>query len=366
MATFVKVRRKQGYSWKVIIKRGDQVLKTKTFRQKAAAREWAKRVEGDNEISTALGSPGAKILFSKLADEYMAQWKGRDKSQAGRVAWWRKRLEKKKLTEIDAAMIREALDDYAAGKAQRGDGVGPDLKPKLKETNRPRTAASINRQKATISGMFKYAIQRGYLEVNPVSKVPARPENNKRTRYLSDEERSALLAACRASEWDRLYLLVLMALTTGARQGELLGLRWADIDLHARLARLHQTKNGEERVLTLPPVVIPELKRFQGVGQAMLFPSSRKEAAKKGRPFEFRKHWNAALEAAGIENFRFHDLRHSAASYLVMNGATLYEAAQVLGHKDLQTTQRYAHLSTQHKQDLTDRVMGAIFGESGA
>ena len=99
-----------------------------------------------------------------------------------------------------------------------------------------------------------------------------------------------------------------------------------------------------------------ELQRFREVGSGLVFPSPTLWR----KPFEFRKHWVKAKAEAGIENFRFHDLRHSAASMLVMNGATLYETAQVLGHKSTQTTARYAHLSVEHKQALTDRIMGKL------
>ena len=89
----------------------------------------------------------------------------------------------------------------------------------------------------------------------------------------------------------------------------------------------------------------------------MVFPAH----VNKNKPAHIDGHWKTALKKAGITNFRFHDLRHTAASYLVMNGATLYETAQVLGHRSTITTERYAHLSNAHKQALTDRVMGGIF-----
>jgi len=122
------------------------------------------------------------------------------------------------------------------------------------------------------------------------------------------------------------------------------------------VARLADTKNGEPRTLPLPKPVIEELMRWREVGTGLVFPSD----IKPGKPFEFRKHWDKLLIDAGIENFRFHDLRHSAASYLVMSGATLHETAEILGHKSIATTQRYAHLSTDHKAAIAERVLGGI------
>lgn len=120
--------------------------------------------------------------------------------------------------------------------------------------------------------------------------------------------------------------------------------------------KLRSYITAHRELMTLPPAVMVELHRFREVGTGLIFPSPTKWR----KPFKFRKHWLKALEQAGINNFRFHDLRHSAASMLVMNGATLYETAQILGHKSTQTTARYAHLSVEHKQALTDRIMGDL------
>ena len=112
-------------------------------------------------------------------------------------------------------------------------------------------------------------------------------------------------------------------------------------------------------MLSLPSPAMAALESWRAVGTGLVFPSE----TRPGQHFEVRKHWCAALDTAGIEDFRFHDLRHSAASYLVMNGATLNETAEVLGHKSIQTTMRYAHLSTEHKAKLTERIFGALMSD---
>ena len=146
-----------------------------------------------------------------------------------------------------------------------------------------------------------------------------------------------------------------MAITTGARRGELLSLRWSDINITTRQATLHDTKNGRSRVLPLTAETISELKTFQAVGSALLFPNPA-----NGKPYDFRIPWNAALQAAGIDNFKFHDLRHTCASYLAQNGATLVQIADVLGHSNTVVTGRYAHLCIGHKQTLIDSVLGDV------
>ena len=114
-------------------------------------------------------------------------------------------------------------------------------------------------------------------------------------------------------------------------------------------------------MLTLPLPVFNELTKFRGIG--LIFPS----VLKPWQPKEIKKLWASALKNSNLlypttdsRYFRFHDLRHTAASYLVMNGATLFETGEVLGHKSVETTKRYAHLSVEHKQKLTDRVFGGL------
>jgi len=351
MASFVKT---PSGKHKAIIRKNGRLLKTKTFTRKTDAKAWAARIEGDREKLAAYGIAGASMPFRELADEYDAQWNG-DSRIRSQLVYLREKLGDYTLINIDKFVVKGVITEYAEGEVLRYKG-SELLGYQLKKTGKPRAASTINCLRARLSAIFRYAIENDYVTTNPVAGTKTWTMSNKRERFLSDDERSRLLEVARQADWSRLYLLVLMALTTGARQGEMLNLRWNDIDLVKRRATLHKTKNGSKRVLTLPVAVVDELMRFREIGNGFVFPSERKP----GKPFEFRKHWNRAIKAAKIENFRFHDLRHSAASYLVMNGATLYETGEVLGHESLQTTKRYAHLSVDHKQQLTDRIMGEI------
>lgn len=152
-------------------------------------------------------------------------------------------------------------------------------------------------------------------------------------------------------------MLVHMALTTGARRGELIGLKWSDINFNTRTAHLAVTKNGSQRVLALTADLLTELSRFREIGTSYVFPSP----SRLNQPFtEFDYHWQTARKAALLLDFHFHDLRHSCASLLAMNGASILEIAEVLGHKSITMTQRYSHLCNAHKAKLTDRVFGNI------
>ncbi|MDP3332709.1 MAG: site-specific integrase [Methylococcaceae bacterium] len=348
MATIRKIQRQSGVVYKAIIKKSGVELKSKTFKLKRDATTWAKRIEADEEMMESLGTRGAGMRFSELVDEYIGQWQGKDeKNQFIRAGYWSAVFGNYKLVDITTDLIRQQLKEFEAGKCLRGDGSG-----KSKATTRSRSATTVNRYRCVLSSIFKYAVQEGFLTVNLVSRVPGRRISNQRTRFLNEDERTRLLLACKNSSWDKLHILVLMAMTTGMRKSELIGLRWSTVDFDKNLAFLGDTKNGEERYCPIPDFVVTELKRFRQVGNGYLFPATSGD-----QPFEFKKHWFRALRDAGIEHFRWHDLRHTCASMLVMHGATLFEAGQVLGHKSAQTTMRYAHLSTDHKSALVDRVM---------
>ena len=182
-------------------------------------------------------------------------------------------------------------------------------------------------------------------------KKPAMPRG--RVRFLDDDERRRLLDACLVSESPHLYPTVVLALSTGMRRGEILGLRWRDVDLKAGFAILHDTKNGERRRV---PITGHALIVFRNHSKVRSLDSDHVFV-------DVRRAWLTAVKRAGIEDFRFHDLRHSAASYLAMNGASPGEIAEVLGHKTLQMVKRYAHLSESHTRSVVESMNREVFGE---
>jgi integrase len=171
-----------------------------------------------------------------------------------------------------------------------------------------------------------------------------------------------LLDACKTSRNKNLYTIVVLALSTGTRRMELLGLTWNDVDLQRGVVRLHDTKNKERRVLPLTGFALELMQQYatkRSNESAFVFPS------RNGRkPADIRTAWEEAVERAEIEDFHFHDLRHSAASYLAMNGASLAEIAEVLGHKTLDMVKRYAHLSDAHTAGVVARMNEKIFGSN--
>ena len=244
----------------------------------------------------------------------------------------------KPVKSIKPSHIEKALDIYA-------------------NSGKPKSNNTLLRMKSVLSGIFIYANGKKYFDKNPTEQVPIKSAPNQIERFLSDDERIRLLEACHESSWDKMHLLILLAITTGMRKSELLYLRWNDINFEKGLASLGDTKNGSPRINPIPSFVLDELKQFRQIGNGLIFFSPNNVE----RPFDFRKQWDKVREQADIKDFRFHDLRHTAASYLVMAGATLHEAGQILGHKSEATTKRYAHLSTGHKSALSERVMSKVF-----
>lgn len=210
--------------------------------------------------------------------------------------------------------------------------------------------------------MFTVAVNEWlWLESNPVSKIKKPKEPRGRVRFLDDEERSRLMEACKESANKVLYLCVILALSTGMRKSELLGLQWKDIDLKKGNIILHETKNGERRRVPLAGHGLELLRDYGKVRQLdspLLFPSYTNPLS----PINLRSAFVYALERAEIKDFHWHDLRHCTASYLAMNGASLAEIAEILGHKTLAMVKRYSHLSDGHVSSVVARMNDKIFG----
>lgn len=260
--------------------------------------------------------------------------------------WWRSRLGAYVLADITASTISEARSSLLGQENKYGRAIG---------------ATTANRYVTALSHVFTIAVREWeWTEVNPVSKITKYSEPRGRVRFLSDEERGRLLDACQVSDNPHLHKIVVLALSTGARKMEILGLKWKDVDLKRGMITLHETKNDERRSLPLQGYALELLKEHSKVRSlhcAYVFPSE-----KACQPIDIRTAWENALLNAKIEDFRFHDLRHSAASYLAMNGASLAEIAEVLGHKTLQMVKRYAHLSEAHTKEVVAAMNAKIFG----
>lgn len=311
-------------------------------------------------VAAATTTRTGLLTIAETVDLFMSGYTGRDTTRAHRLAWWASELGRVRLFELDDDIVHAAMERLEKRPPRHWAGTDADGRPIMKARGRALSPASLNRYQAALSALLTWAEKKRLVPrdwSNPCRKLDFRPENNARVRFLTDDELQRLLTACKASKWPKLYLLVLTAITTGARRGELEGLRWEQVDLDARTAYVPLTKNNDRKVLTLVPAVVDELRRLRpSSGSGLVFASKQRPR----QAYAFESVWSRALAAAKVKDFRFHDCRHCTASYLAQNGATLLEIADVLGHRQLTVTRRYSHLTTHHKAALVERVLGGI------
>ena len=215
-----------------------------------------------------------------------------------------------------------------------------------------RAKATVNREVACLKCMFNKAILWGKAKENPVTKVQLFKEDNMIVRYLTEDERERLLKACKVSTATHLYPIVIVALNTGMRKGEILNLRWRDIDLANRFIHVETSKSGKRRDIPMNDLLTETLKYgIKSPGSEYVF------CDEKGEPFtRLDRSFKTALRRAGVNNFRFHDCRHTFASYWMMSGGDIYKLSQILGHSTLKVTERYAHLSPHYGRDIIESL----------
>jgi len=217
-------------------------------------------------------------------------------------------------------------------------------------------AGSVNRELALIKHLFSKAVEWKKIKENPAKIVKRFKGETKRVRYLMPDEIQILLSNCDGLLWGLLRPLVTVALHTGARQGELRGLKWNQVDFQIGVITLLDTKDGERRDIPMNETVRTTLEALERKSE-FVFPCTNGNGINHAR---IHIAFHEALKGYKIEDFHFHDLRHTFASNLVMAGAELNDVRELLGHKTMEMTLRYAHLSPKHKGkviNILDRVM---------
>ena len=338
MAQIRKRVGKNGARYMAVVRREGQ-SRTATFKTKSEALKWAGLIEA--EITKGKHLPPTESKRKSVRD-LMTRYKEivipkqKDQRNPKRHAdFWIDRLGDLKLSRLSPAVLVEVRDELSKDKA----------------------ASTVNRYLAVMSHACTLAEREwGWLESNPVRRVGRLREPAGRVRYLTDKERGRLLKVVKATDHPHLYPIVLIALTTGARRSEILNLRWRNVDLRKGIAVIEDSKNNERRSMTLVPQVLEELsklRKIRHIDDDLIFLHP-----KSGKPsyFFFEQSWREARQKARIKDFRFHDLRHSCASYLAMNGATTAEIAAVLGHKTLAMVKRYSHLSDEHVRGVVEKT----------
>src|SRR5437667_6486477 len=213
-------------------------------------------------------------------------------------------------------------------------------------TSRP---ATINRDLSTLRRMFSLAVEWGLLEESPMQGIKFLRENNARTRYLSLEECQRLIASCMAPH---IRAMVSVALHSGMRLGEILNLRWYDLDFSSGFILVRDSKNGESRHVPMDATLFALFRAYPHRPSTDLVFSS----PAGGHIVDVRTGFLNSCKRAGLIDLHFHDLRHTFASQFVMAGGNLFILKSVLGHKSLAMTTRYSHLSPTYKIKAIDRM----------
>jgi len=321
---------KKGNDWYI-----DYYVNGRRKREKIGPnRKLAETVLSKRKVQIAEGkfldiSKQPKTRFKDFASEYL------NFSKTNKRSWLRDRTS---IRHLKAVFGSRYLSDITPLMIEH-------YKAKRKDQVRP---ATVNRELACMKHMFTKAIEWGKTTENPAKKVNLLRENNARLRYLTSEEIKRLINAATP----HLKPILTVALNTGMRKGEILNLKWEDIHWKRGVILLTDTKNSQWREIPMNGIVTKTLRGLMKRSNSpYVFPSWT------GKPFtNVRKSFDSALRAAGIENFRFHDLRHTFASHLVMAGVDLTTVKELLGHKSIEMTMRYSHLSPLHKKQAVKKL----------
>ena len=332
--------------FQVIIRLKGHPTETETFTRLTDAKKWAQHIEAAiREGRHFKTSEAKKHTLGDMIELYIERFHPPAYKKA-QLQWWKKRLGSKLLCDITPAMIANGRDELLRGVTKRGTQRSP---------------STTVRYIAALSHVFTVGIKEfGWVESSPISKIIKPREPTGRVRFLSDEERERLLNACKASDNPFLYIVVVLAISSGMRLSELMNLTWQQVDLQRKQIILEKTKNKTCRTIPLASLALNLLVQHlqdRQLQNNLLFPGKV-----AGKPMDLRKAWISALKEAGIQNFTFHCLRHSAASYMAMSGCSLVEIGILLGHKRLEVTKRYAHLSQKHLSKAVERMNEEIFG----
>ncbi len=378
MATIERRERKSGVVYLADVRIHGFPRQKKTFKRLTDAKLWAQQVESDirkGEFKNVVKTAGKKTL-KDVSERYRRDVLPHKADTTQRMentflTYWENALGDYALSYIEPETINEKLRELAAagdGRRKPVDGDG-NSQDKPAPPPAPKSRKTLKHYRDTLALLFKHAKAWGWTASDPMEGVtPITKIRNERTRYLDEDERKELLEACKASDNAQLYPIVVFALSTGARKNEVVSLTLDDLDLKRGSAVFRNTKNGDTRAVPvvghLKDVLEDQVKTTKALYKEMehkppkrwLFPRADGQS-----PIDIRKAWENARDAAGLVDFRFHDLRHSTASYLAMSGASQLEIAEVLGHRTLQMVRRYAHLSESHVKGLVTELNDKLF-----
>ena len=255
----------------------------------------------------------------------------------------------KLLSDITPAVLYECRGQIA----QRVTHLGKNV-----------SKSRMNRYFSALSRLFQVAVEQWeWMESNPCRRMRRQPEPKSPGRCITDDELRRVREYCRLNPTEPISIIVILALTTGMRRGELQTLKWKDLDLKDGTALLQTTKNNESRSVPITEPALGMLRQHaivRHIGTDWVFPQTT--TGNLSKPIRINALWRRFKGAIGLENFRFHDLRHSCASFLARNGVDARTIAEILGHKTLAMAMRYSHLSTESLRPALESTNRMIYG----
>jgi integrase len=347
MASIYKRKSKDGKSfvWRAVVRIKGYPTSCDTFERKQAAEDWAKDTEqriklGQYNFEANNTSRTYAALLDRLLLDGALQHHRSLKNTQAQYNYWKERLGAYALVHVTPELVGKERQLFADTTTHKGSKPSP---------------STVNRYMATLASTLSYAVkQLRWLPKNPCTNLLKLKEDPGRDRILTDDEISRLLIACRQSKSPYLYTIVLFALTTGARRGEVLGLEWRNVDFDNCLAHLKQTKNGRPRSVALADPVIVELKALYEVRQP-LKPVVFASKTPFGR-IDVKKAWMQAVQRAGLTDYHFHELRHQFATFAAGQGASNVELATAMGHRSLSMLLRYSNLDAKNSKKFSDTI----------
>ncbi len=332
MASIFKRKLKQGngFTWRAVVRLTGYRVVCESFERKQEAEDWGK----DTERRIRLGQfnfdqHNVHNTFTDLYDQFIqdgALEHHRSQEDTLRhLAYWKERLGSYGLIHLSSDLIgkeRQLLLETPSSKGKK------------------RASATVNRYMASLFTILTYASKKlEWISKNPCLSLMKLKESSGCDRVLSAEEIQRLLEECRKSKSRYLYPVVLISISTGARQGEILNLEWKHVNFDNKIAYLKETKNGRPRSIFLIDPIIEELRKlYQERDSLKSLVFASKTAF--GR-VDIKKAWQEALKRAGILDCRAHDMRHTFATLAANHGASNLELATAMGHRTLQMLQRY-------------------------
>lgn len=354
MSQIRREKTRKGTHYRAVVRHKD-FYKSMTFSDKREAQIWANDLE--NQLRKGKYKPTKDEIVKPIVtvSDLIIEFKEKEapkrysKPEQYNVMydWWITKIGHLNISDIDVPLLvscKNLLESEAPGKPYKGHEC--------------KSKSTVRKYLFALSAVLRYAVRSLHIiDRNPMSDVDKPPKQKGVVRFLSDEERKILLEACKEHS-EILFIFVLLAIYSGGRYTELLTIKYENIDFENEMVHFLDTKNGESRGVPIYHRVMEMFKEYiekNNIKSGYIFVNKKNKL-----PF-LKGAFEKVIEKCGISNFRFHDLRHTYASYLAQDGAELLEIALLLGHKTTEQVKIYAHLTKKRTAKVVRKMSANRF-----